>query len=495
MGAPPATLAQHVRQHARATPSHAAVVTADFTLDYAQLWRCALHAAEWIAARTAHPGDRVVLLAREDGWFPALYLGIHLAGRAAVPLDRKQPRERLRILLDQVDPALVLDGSALDALNESLAGAAARSDVAPGEVARWPAPADAADILFTSGSTGTPKGVVLSHGALLASAHNINNFIGNDGGDREVVTVPLHHSFGLGRLRCNLVAGGTIVLVPGVGYPGLVFAAMAAHRATGLSCVPAGMQLLLRAGEEDLANAAGSLRYVELGSAPMQLPAKRRLMQLLPRARLCMHYGLTEASRSAFIEFHSSAARLDSVGRATPGVALRIVDEQGRTVPPGTIGRIQVQAATLLREYWRDPARTAKVFTNDGWFDTQDLGRLDAEGYLYLAGRRDDQINVGGRKVHPLEVEAAATAEEDVQECACVGRPDPEGILGEVPVLYVVPRARASLDVKLLQRRLGRRLEPHAVPREVRLVQQLPRSESGKVLRMELRRMETGARP
>src|SRR5690606_21313074 len=128
--------------------------------------------------------------------------------------------------------------------------------------------------------------------------------------------------------------------------------------------------------------------------------AKHRLMQLLPSTRLCMHYGLTEASRSAFIEFHSGSAHLDSVGRATPGVALRIVDDQGNLVPTGATGHIQVQAATLLTEYWRDATRTAKAFTADGWFDTQDLGWLDRGGYLHLAGRRDDQINVGGRKVH-----------------------------------------------------------------------------------------------
>src|SRR5690606_37898236 len=123
--------------------------------------------------------------------------------------------ERLRSLIAAADPALVLDANQLDELTTLLDQVAARQDDAVEAFTSWPSPAEPADILFTSGSTGTPKGVVLSHAALLASARNINAFIGNDAGDREVVTVPLHHSFGLGRLRCNLVAGGMVLLVPG----------------------------------------------------------------------------------------------------------------------------------------------------------------------------------------------------------------------------------------------------------------------------------------
>ena len=125
-----------------------------------------------------------------------------------------------------------------------------------------------------------------------------------------------------------------------------------------------------------------------------------RLMHLLPSTRLCMHYGLTEASRSAFTEFHEWRERLDSIGRATPGVELRVVDESGVERPSGERGKIVVRGETLLSGYWEDPELTETAFL-DGWLVTGDLGRREADGALYLEGREKDMINVGGREVSP----------------------------------------------------------------------------------------------
>jgi long-chain acyl-CoA synthetase len=340
--------------------------------------------------------------------------------------------------------------------------------------------------MFTSGSTGSPKGVMLSHGNILAAATNINAFIGNGADDREVLTLPLSHSFGLGRLRCNLLAGGTTILVPGLTYPALTLQALAGHAATGLAFVPAGAALMLRLGEK-FAAAASHLRYVEIGSAQMEIQLKRELMRVLPRTRLCMHYGLTEASRSAFIEFHADQDHLASVGKPTPNVEIRIVDAVGRDVPAGSTGLIQVRGGTTMAGYWQDPARTRSTLVGDGWLRTGDLGCFDAQGYLYFKGRDDDLINVGGRKVYPLTVENAANGIDGVDECACVAGVDPEGLLGEVPVLYVVPRPESDLTESMLLGRLRAVLAPYAMPRRIHLVETLPKTDSGKIRRAALR--------
>ena len=481
------SIAQALRRNAAARPDKPAVVSGESGFRYAELWAHACACAQWLSIRGVRHGDRVVIrAASNDLWGVVAYFGVHLAGAIAVPLDSKAQESNVNPVVARVEPALTLEGTALDELR--------RFALQPGhdlgglEDALPPVHLeDIADILFTSGSTGQQKGVMLTHANIAASTQNIISFIGNDASDREVCTVPLNHSFGLGRLRCNMVAGGTLILVPGLRFPALVFKALATHRATGLSCVPSGLAVLLRSAGERLGARAGSLRYMEMGSERMDAAAKRELMELLPATRICMHYGLTEASRSAFTEFHRDASRLDSVGKASPNVTIAICDEAGTALPPGESGRIRVRAATVMKSYWRDPERTRSVLDEQGWFDTGDLGYLDADGYLYLQGRSDDVINVGGRKVYPATVEEAALKYPGVTEAACVAAPDPEGLVAEVPVLYVVADGSAPLDSAGLRRFLETVVERYAVPRQVRCVDALPKTASGKIQRSVLK--------
>lgn len=482
--------------HASSTPDKPALICSGQTLSYGQLWRCAQAVARWLTeARGLSRGDRVVMAANaKDPWFAPTYLGTHLAGAVAVPLDSRISESSRQFVLNRVAPALDLAGRDLDDLRTVLVEASTASAV-PQFTGAALGSEDVADIMFTSGSTGMPKGVVLTHGNIKASATNINAFIGNGAADREVVTLPLSHSFGLGRLRCNLLAGGTVILVPGLTFPAVTFDALARHRATGLASVPAGFALMLRVGGDKLAACAEHLAYIEIGSASMDHRHKRELMRLLPRTRICMHYGLTEASRSAFIEFHRDANHLDSIGRPTPNVSIVVADVAGNPLPAGETGQIRIRAATVMKEYWRDPARTAAALKDDGWLDTGDQGHFDADGYLHFEGRGDDLINVGGRKVYPLEVEVVGEAIDGVAECACVAAPDPDQLLGEVPALYLVLRDGAQLEARQVIDAMRGKLSPYAVPRLVRFVPELPRTDSGKLKRAVLRSREFSQDP
>lgn len=480
-----------------AQPNRLLLVAGSRQWTYGSIWISSLRVARWLSEQGVSRGDRIVLhVSHRDASFVIGYLGTHLAGAIAVPVDEKSGDGTRSSIDAQVQPAVTLTQA-------SLAPFLDQDDalLPNGEEVRFADPSDCADIMFTSGTTGTPKGVALTHRAIAAAASSINAFVGNGSEDREVVTVPLSHSFGLGRLRCTILAGGTLILVPGLTFPALVFKALQAHRATGLVCVPTGVAVLLKAGEQKLADCASHLRYMEIGSAPMPIEAKRRLMSVLPRTRLCMHYGLTEASRSAFIEFHADAAALDSVGKPSPNVEIAIYSEHGDPATGGRIGRIKIRSRAVMKEYWRNPELTSSTIGMDGWLDTGDLGRYDERGYLYLEGRRDDVINVGGKKVYPASVENAALQHEDVAEAACVGEVDPEQLLGEVVTLFVVIRKAAAqppaagedrkeavLNEESLRTFLASRLDPYAVPRRVIFLDALPRTESGKLQRAALKR-------
>jgi len=477
-------LVRLVQRHAARQPEKAAVVTSSTTLSYAELWSRTASSAAWLSARGVREGSRVLLASEPaDPSFVAGYLAIHSLGAAAAPLDARAPAAVRKAIEERLRPALVVAGETL----AEMRGASAALPDRPADLSRAPDEQDVADILFTTGSSGRPKGVVLTHRNIGAATANIIAFIGNGPDDRELVTLPLSHSFGLGRLRANLTTGGTAILPPGLTFPTVALDLLSTHRATGLACVPTGAELLLKWGKERLADAGTTLRYLEIGSAPMRLATKRALMELLPDTRICMHYGLTEASRSAFMEFHADAAHLESIGRPSPNVALRICSDGGEVLPPNRVGRLQVRAETVMREYWQDPEGTRRAITDGGWLDTGDLGHVDDTGYFYLDARQEDVINVGGKKVYPATVEAPAAEFPGVIECACVAIADPRGLTGDVPVLYIVEGASGAVDREALLSHIASRVERHAVPAEVRVVESLPRTSSGKLLRAALR--------
>ncbi|MHC4817256.1 MAG: class I adenylate-forming enzyme family protein, partial [Planctomycetota bacterium] len=226
------------------------------------------------------------------------------------------------------------------------------------------------------------------------------------------------------------------------------------------------------------------------GSAPMPLATKQLLIKILPRTRVWMHYGLTEASRCTFIEFHDSQDFLDSIGKPTPNVEVRVVDEQNRDLPHGAPGEIIVKGGMVTAGYWQDPERTAKTLV-DGWLHTGDLGYKDDQGYVYLHGRKGDMINVGGFNVSPVEVEEVLAQHAAIEQGACIGIPDPSEVSGEVVKVFLVPtNGQAKPSRRELVDWLKPRLEPYKVPAAVEWVDSLPKTGSGKLQRGVLRERE-----
>jgi long-chain acyl-CoA synthetase len=253
--------------------------------------------------------------------------------------------------------------------------------------------------------------------------------------------------------------------------------------ATGFACVPSGFAVLFKTGGDKLGGFRKSLRYIEIGSAAMPLEHKRLLMSLLPETRICMHYGLTEASRSAFIEFHGAADRLDSIGKPSRGVQMRIVDANGGECATGQMGRMVIKSPAMMSGYWQDPEGTAQAFLGD-YLITGDVGHRDADGFLYLDAREKELINVGGREVSPVEIEALLETHPAVAECACVGVPDPQGVTGMAVKAYLVARPGVEIPKSTgLAKHLRGKIEPYKMPRAFEWIPQLPHTASGKLQR------------
>lgn len=346
----------------------------------------------------------------------------------------------------------------------------------------FPAASAVADYMFTTGTTGGAKCVPLTQGNILASATNINTFIGNGAADRELVALPLCHSFGMGRVRCQLLAGGTSIIIPNFANERKVLKTLQAGGITGFAMVPAAWLYLKNLCAKKLAEAGSGLKYIEFGSAALPVEEKLLLMKLFPNTRLCMHYGLTEASRSAFIEFHAERDHLDTVGRPSPNTDISIFSENGKLRPCGAEGEVCIKGTHVTPGYLNQ-AREAS-FHGD-YFRTGDCGYLDGDGYLHLSGRLKEIINVGGKKVSPDEVDSKLVLFPGIRECACTAAPDPDGVLGEVVKAHIVLlEGMEPPSDEELRHFLHGKLEAHKIPRLFCFRDEpLPRTASGKLQR------------
>lgn len=474
----PQSVVEALAANAAAAPEQTALVIGRELYTYAQLWDGIRRAAACLTERSV--GQLLMLPTAKT--FPVIcfYFGAHLAGVTTLPVDPHITQDSAVALAGRVPVTSVLSDKLQ--LNGIPALPPVLPETAPAAAVTFPGGETVADIMFTTGTTGQPKCVPLTHKNLLAAARNINTFIGNNAGDKEVIALPLCHSFGMGRLRCTLIAGGTAVILPNFGNERKVLRTLSDGEVTGFAMVPAAFQYLKHLCGERLTEAAAHLRYIEFGSAPLPLADKEWLMQRLPNTRLCMHYGLTEASRSCFIEFHAEQSRLNTVGKASPNTEIAVFSAEGQRLPIGETGEVCIKGQHVIDRYLNVP--TADSFYA-GFFRTGDMGYLDAEGYLHLAGRLKEIINTGGKKVSPDEVEEWINLYPGVKESACIAAPDPEGILGEVVKACIV--WEGVPDEEGLCHYLREHLEQHKIPRLFHAMEQpLPRTESGKLQRQKL---------
>lgn len=345
---------------------------------------------------------------------------------------------------------------------------------------------DLAALMYTTGTTGRPKGVPLTHDNVLAALRSISEFVGYTENDREVVILPLSHNFGLGHVYCNLMSGGAVYTENGLTKVGRVLKAIESFGATGFPGTPQGFGLLLDHYGSALAQKARNLRFSVINSAPLPPERTAQLRELLPQLDVMTYYGLTEASRSAFISLSKVGSDLyRSVGQPMRHVELQIRRSDGERADVGGTGEVVIRGPAVPSGYWNNPEETRVVF-KDGWLRTGDLGHLDASGRLWITGRIKDVINTGGYKVNPSEVEGVIQTYPGVREAGVVGVSGVAGVTGECVVAAVVLDTSVALDQGALERHCLTRLEKFKAPVRFVEVSALPRTNTGKVKRAEL---------
>ncbi|HVW41211.1 MAG TPA: AMP-binding protein [Amycolatopsis sp.] len=445
--------------------------------------------------------DSVLYLAVNGPVFPVALFAAARAGVPLVPVNYRLGAEQLQHLIGNHPKALVIADEGQTAAIEA-AGLAARTpdaflaDVAAADAAQAPEPPldaeAAAVIIYTSGTTSAPKGVLLRHANLTSYVLGTVEFASADDDDAALMSVPPYHIAAVSNTLTNLYSGRRVVVLESF-TPRAWIDVVRDQRITNAMVVPTMLARIM--DEPGLDRSVPSLQSLAYGGAAMPRRIIEQALKEWPHVGFVNAYGLTETSSTITVlgpEEHREAerssddavrARLSSAGRAVPGIEIEIRDEDGNPVGAGVAGRIWVRGEQVSTEY----AGKGSSVDAEGWFDTRDQGRMDADGYLFIEGRVDDTIIRGAENIAPAEIEDVLLRNEDIADAVVVGVPDEEW--GQRIEAVVVARQGVVLDadaLEALRQNVRSTLRGSKTPDRIVAWPELPRTPTGKLLRRDV---------
>lgn len=494
--------------HCRNSPEKTALIGGSERISFGELGDIVQRIATGLRARGLESGARVIFYLPNSITFAESYFAVLAVGGVPIPVSTRLSLGELSYVCDDSDAAVIICNAdvasgvrdtvvadrpnvTLYVANGDLDGALAFQDLldtAPEPFPSLPLEQDEAVVIYTSGTTGRPKGAVLTHANLLIQHGFINPVEwGISGEDRYLVVAPMAHRAGMGRLVNAMMLGATIV-IENQFESKKILDIIEREKITVFGMVPTMCRLMMPELEK-APHKAASLRMLTVTGEAFPVKLKARLLELMPDASMISFFGMTEAGGVTTLLHEEQFTHPDSVGRVSPGVEVRLVDDSGTDVELGEVGELWVRAGrpgafTVMKEYLAQPEQTAQTLT-DGWCHTGDLARFDEGGYLYVVDRKKDMILSGGLNIYSKEVELAIRGLPGVQDVAVIGLPDP--VYGEAVAAIVEHKPDVtppSADEVIAHCRAN--IASYKKPKHVFFRNALPRNASGKVRKIDL---------
>jgi len=519
-----------LERSARLYPDKVALIHGKVRATYAEINNSANNLAQYLVSIGTQKGDRVALLMENCLKYVVSYYGIMKAGAVAVPLNSDLKSEGLRYAIGDLEAKILISSSKFEKLilashlselglshllmheakgplrldpNNTVEGlrygsleaictssdpmtqrpddpmsVSSRYELSP---MSYDACADGiASIIYTSGSTGGPKGVMLTHRNIIDNTFSICQYLHLTRDDIQMVVLPFFYVMGKSLLNTHFAVGGTVVMNNQFAFPATVIKDMITEKVTGFSGVPSTFAYLvhrspLAANRENLT----SLRYVSQAGGHMAKAVKEELRKILPsQTKIFIMYGATEAAaRLSYLEPSRFLDKMDSIGKAIPGVTLKVVKENNQEAAISEVGELVASGSNIMQGYWKNPEATSMALV-DGWYHTGDQAYMDEEGFFFVVGRKDELLKVGGHRLNPREIEDILMESGLFIENVVIGIPDE--LLGNKLVMLSVP-AKENCTENDVFAYCASRLPKFKIPGEVRFARSLPKKSSGKV--------------
>jgi long-chain acyl-CoA synthetase len=491
-------LAHNLSATAGEHPDQTAIILDEHRVTYAELADQSARMATWLTGRGIEAGDRVALMLPNLPAFPVIYYGALRLGAIVVPMNplfkRREisfyladsqarlifamPGEETQAAADEAEAQLVEVGP--EGVGQLLADVEPTVEIAEREGG------DTAVILYTSGTTGRPKGAELTHDNLQTNQHATAATLLHLSTDDVVMgCLPLFHVFGM---TCGMNAafanGSTLTLIPRFD-PAKALEVIERDQVTVFEGVPTmyGAMLQAAAGADRVPDLS-SLRTAVSGGSSMPVEVLRRFEETFDCVIL-EGYGLSETSPVASFNHPNAERKPGSIGTPIRGVQMKLVDPEGSQVAEGEIGEIAIRGEAIMKGYWNNPDATDEVIDDEGWFHSGDLATRDDDGYYVIVDRKKDLIIRGGMNIYPREVEELLYEHPAVAEAAVIGVPHDD--YGEEVAAYVVLAPDQEATPEELSQFVRDRVAAYKYPRQVHLIDALPKGATGKILKRELK--------
>jgi acyl-CoA synthetase (AMP-forming)/AMP-acid ligase II len=504
----PRCLFDQVSYFARQRAGRTALITGSRRISYGELDDRARRVRNGLQALKLDRQSRIAILCGNRHEFFEIWQGASMAGQVLTPINARLAAREVAFILNDSQARLLFVDAAFHGLVQEIEGELSgvqqiltlgshtewlsyrdwrdgqSADEAPHSLIPPPLPDDTVVQMYTSGTTGFPKGVELGHASILACARSMMGLEAWSPGEVALVTAPLFHTAGSAYAHCALQSGGTVILLEELS-PAAVLEVIEKHRVSDTLLVPALIRMVLES-PQCAGTDFSSLRRMLYGASPIPVSSLRQAMQVFA-CDFEQGYGLTECVGPVAMlrpQDHDGGRKMQSCGKAVPGMVIHVVDAHGNECATDEVGEIIVSGPQLMKAYWNRPDDTRDAI-RAGWLYTGDAGYYDSDGYLYIHDRLKDMIVSGGENIYPAEVEGVLAACSGIADVAVIGVPDKRW--GEAVKALVIPQPGSEISARDITAYAHQHMAGFKCPKSVDFVDSIPRNPSGKILKKVLR--------